>query len=67
MIKSTVPNDAHDECTIIKIFQLVSLAWHIPIMEDAINKEIKNITCCKHCIGEKLLHRSLLDNSSDDE
>ena len=41
MIKSTVPNYDGDECTIIEIFQLVPLAWHIPIKKDAINKKVK--------------------------
>lgn len=67
MIKTTVPNHGCDECTMIKIFQLVSLDWHIPVKEDAINKEVKNITCCKYCIGEELLLRALQDNSSDYE
>lgn len=42
------------------------LDWHIEIKQNAINKEVKNIICCKNC-KEELLHRIFQDNSSGDE
>jgi hypothetical protein len=66
MIKNILPNYDCAGYT-IKVFQLLSFAWHTPIKEDAINKEVENIICCKNSIEEELLHRILQDNNSDDE